>query len=297
MLKKLLLTASYLLWADMLLASQCPHSVSKGDEIIFYGDTHGFHTNRSIASYIEKSYHTESLALMVHLGDIKNYGEKDLDEFFSAYSFLLTDDNKFQNDNKVSFVLGNHDYTDTQKLLKDLEGKLKVKRSDFSRNELTKIVDSKGNLTAWLITLNTKTLDKSKSYIYNENDISSQITRFKDCIKKEDLKAPVFIASHEGYHDTHHLPYSVKKWFKNELPYLLKDGFPNRKVVVFNGHKHHYVPPKRFENVAFINAPRAGAEKSKGGLYGYISCKITQKKCILMELSNDSIYQGKWFNF
>ena len=283
--------------SQLSYANECESLTRSGNDIIFYGDTHGFHTNSRLADHLKSEYSKEDLALFVHLGDIKNYGEPDLGYFFSRYEFLLDSNNNYSKEDKNVFVLGNHDFTDSLRILDELRSKFKKERASFAENELIKITSEDGQTKAWLITLNTKHLDENKSYIYEKYELEEQITRFSHCISNDDEDAPLFIVSHEGYHDTHSLPSDIQYWFKKELPNLLKNEFPGRPVIAFNGHKHHYVQAKRFSNVSFVNAPRAGAEKYKGGKYGYITCNINKKECILRELSSKSIYNSDIFNF
>ncbi len=296
MIKQFLLSTA-LIAAHTSYASECESLTRLGKDIIFYGDTHGYHTNTRLAEHLKSEYNKEDLALFVHLGDIKNYGEEDLGYFFSRYKFLLDDNNGYSKEDKNVFVLGNHDFTDSLRVLEELRSKFKKERESFAENELIKITSDDGKTKAWLITLNTKHLDEDKSYIYQRHELEEQITRFTHCIQRDDIMAPLFLVSHEGYHDTHSLPSDVKKWFTKGLPKLLRSEFPKRPVIAFNGHKHHYVQAKRFDNVSFVNAPRAGAEKHKGGRYGYITCNIDKKECILRELSSKSIYDSDIFNF
>ena len=297
MLKKIVISTLISI-PSYLGAGECESLTRSGDEIIFYGDTHGFHTNKILGEHLKGEYSKKDLALFVHLGDIKNYAEPDLNHFFSVYNFLLDDQEMYSTQDKNLFVLGNHDFTDSQRILEQLRSKFTNSRASFAENELIRIVNEQQQTRAWLITLNTKHLDENKSYIYDESELENQISRFTSCIEADSNKAaPLFIVSHEGYHDTHSLPRDIQKWFYYRLPEMLLNQYPDRPVLAFNGHKHHYVRPRRFSNVSFINAPRAGAEKHKGGKYGYISCKIENKRCVLKELSSSKIYESEFFNF
>lgn len=278
-------------------ASECESLTRSGSDIIFYGDTHGYHSHTRLAEHLKSEYQKSELALFVHLGDIKNYAEDDLGYFFSTYDFLLNEDRNYAKEDKNVFVLGNHDFTDSLLILDELRSKFEKQRDSFAENELIKISSEDGKTKAWLITLNTKHLDEDNSYIYEIQQLEEQISRFSHCIKNDDDLSPLFIVSHEGYHDTHNLPSEIQQWFAKKWPSFLKEEFPKRPVIALNGHKHHYVRPKRFSNVSFVNAPRAGAEKHKGGSYGYITCNIDKKECILKELSSKSIYSSDIFNF
>ena len=222
MIKKFLLSVVLIATSQLSYANECESLTRSGNDIIFYGDTHGFHTNSRLADHLKSEYSKEDLALFVHLGDIKNYGEPDLGYFFSRYEFLLDSNNNYSKEDKNVFVLGNHDFTDSLRILDELGRNLKKKELLLLKMSLK--ITKDGQTKAWLITLNTKHLDENKSHIYGT--IRRANHSFFTHIGNDDEDAPLFIVSHEGYHDTHSLPSDIQYWFKKELPNLLKNEFP-----------------------------------------------------------------------
>ena len=96
-------------------SEECGQIKQTGNKLLFYGDTHGYYTHQKLVDMIRDEYYSNDFSLLIHLGDIKNHGEKSLDQFFNKFDFLTDSDGKFIEENRTLFVLGNHDYAQTQK--------------------------------------------------------------------------------------------------------------------------------------------------------------------------------------